>query len=251
MERYDPVHERWKVIELGKIKNEIFQKVCNLSDWEYGERVHRLHGYRDEISERFNVLDKNGDKSRHIGCQIESTIDKIDGGFQFYKYMKKFNNQIVLDLGAGMDPINNYHVLSNFGIRGYIAVEPFHYESCRDTLESFLNENSGKGRLPPAKVLENDAKSALEGLPYNSASFISTGLDDCIKSRDYLEECSKLIYKKLNPDGVFALHHSAELFGSTMREPDSRERNGLYLEDVGERLCSMDLNGTAFISKTN
>jgi hypothetical protein len=63
-----------------------------------------------------------GDKFNGI---LAGTLNDSEQNSPLREAYRKFNNQIVFDLGAGAYPSATYKSLNEFNIKNYIAVDPF------------------------------------------------------------------------------------------------------------------------------
>lgn len=121
-----------------------------------------------------------------------------------YNFFYRLKDQIVLDLGAG-SRYGAYQVLTQFGIKGYIANDFYYAEDLRVNLESFSKNESMK---IPFTVFNEDMNTTLSRLPNNSVSIVASGLDDVITDFGYLNLTKSLIKEKLHPNGIFISNSS-------------------------------------------
>ncbi len=163
--------------------------------------------FSNSLAYHFNTWETIAQSPKYVQHKLN---DSIHTQIHIYELFKKFENQVVFDLGAGIFPENSYRLLNSLGIKEYFGIEPFNYNSGKNNLEKELirlNENNKK--YAPAEYIETDMKTILETIPDNSSSFLATGIDMCvIPSHEYFDICSKLIIDKLHPEGIFVSYYS-------------------------------------------
>ena len=139
---------------------------------------------------------------------IMSLLLKTNAAPKIRTLFKRFNSQVVLDLGAGNDS-KFYNSVSDFDINGYIGVELFHEERLLDGLR-----NSFNSKKIPFAVVREDMLNFLKRIPDNSVSVHISGIDEIIiPDISYHKKVIQEISRVLHPRGVYTESQGIEIGG--------------------------------------
>lgn len=166
------------------------------------------------------------------------------------KIAKIFENQIIIDLGAGRQSYG-YELAVLFKARGYIAVDPNNAEFLRDRyqdkdMESLLNTSQiyerydfGKDQLIPWAIIESDMLSFLESVDDGQVSVLLSGIDDfIIEDKEYRKKTRKEIERVLSPQGGI-LNIYSDIYSPSIIVDDEAV---LDKEHYKERKTNLDSN---------
>ncbi len=113
--------------------------------------------------------------------------------------LKPFNNQLVIDLGAGdASMATAYEVAEIGGAKAYVAVE-LH----ADGRSAFRLRLFSEERNIPCALVAEDMLSFLRRLPDKSISSICSGIDSHIIDYSYADKVSEELRRVIHPDGAY------------------------------------------------
>lgn len=148
----------------------------------------------------------------------------------FNKLNQKLSGQILIDLGAGIDT-SSYELFQKMNLKGYVAVEPFNMDLISWRFDYLKQEENTH---LPYKLWETDILQALENIPDNSVSILTSGLSNgLIEDEHYCNEAKKLITQKLHPEGVYISWAAWNFIPSDLQQNReirlwSRSKAGIY-----------------------
>ncbi len=118
-------------------------------------------------------------------------------------FFKKFEDQVVVDLGAGRYPFS-YLAIQDSGARAYIGVEPNTPAWLLGGISNYgLIEGYKARRKIPAAIASEDMLKFVKRLPDNSVSFFASSIDEIIlPDEKYRARISDEVKRALNPQGA-------------------------------------------------
>lgn len=141
-----------------------------------------------------------------------------------------FENQIVVDLGAGN--MYGYYASVHGKAKGYIGVDKFRDLSTsyrepkkvQEMVDKFWGYPLGEKRpLIPVAIEVEDMLTFLRRLPDNSVSIISSGHFQLIQNQEYIDEVGKEMERVLIPDGLLVVND-----GITVKDESAVKRIAGY-----------------------
>jgi len=160
--------------------------------------------------------------SSHI---IEKSFNKFFKERTF-KAFSSLKNQIVVDLGAGINR-DMFLFLSDYKVKSYVAVEPFHY----DTL--FRNLINFHIRIKETKcaLVGEDMLTFLRRLPNNSVSLLTIGIDSAIlNNNNYRNKVEKEMVRVLDPKGAYLSYASNLYVSDKLKKETVTIRDSMTIE---------------------
>jgi hypothetical protein len=149
-------------------------------------------------------------KFRHCGSDLLEFYSKnldMFGYLMLEDGVIPFENQVVVDLGAGSSPYG-YIAAKNLGAKAYVAVEPFHtmdlvYNMGRT--KWFKEERMCEEKEDiPFSIVAEDMLSFLKRIPENSVSCLCAGIDVwVIRNGNYLLDVGKEISRTTHEKGSY------------------------------------------------
>lgn len=159
---------------------------------------------------------------------------------QVKKAFRKFEDQIVIDLGAG-ESENGYFLAEASGAKAYIAVEPYwadrlsgHFKSSNlNTLYQRPEENKSQSlKNIPIAIAPEDMLTFLKRLPDNSVSILISGVNEAIlgsnvfNKNEYINNVKNEIKRVLSSDGALIA------FSSYVFIPSGLTKEQIYLDVI-------------------
>jgi len=144
---------------------------------------------------------------RNLLAFFSKTLD-VYGHMMLKDGIIPFENQIVVDLGAGTS-FYGYYAAKALGAKAYVAVEPFFIDElyynlhCAEKFKNKIMHDDGKKDIPVSMVPE-DMLSFLRRVPANSISSLCAGIDWCvIDNSNYLRNVEKEILRTIDENGSY------------------------------------------------
>jgi len=137
--------------------------------------------------------------------------------FERYSDSKRLRGVRLVDLGAGAY-VSGIAFAQNFGVKDYVAIEPYNFESAQSHLKRFMENNT---RLS-AKVVKSDMLSFLKKQPADSLSLMMFRIDLAVLPDDaYREKVAEQIARTLSPNGIYLTDDNS------VQLQDSKTSNGI------------------------
>ena len=117
--------------------------------------------------------------------------------------LKRFDGEIVIDLGAGKNT-DGYRIAELGKAESYVAVETINFDDLKDILTYFRTKERADETLLPYTIVPEDMLSFLKRLPNKSVSVFAGGIsEDIIVNKEYLRNVAKEISRVLSDRGAF------------------------------------------------